>query len=303
MKHPLEIAMDRTARGCARCSLQRFLALSRVLGWIYGHVIRHRRAYVLRTLARCFPDQPVGERRRLASAMYRHLALTVLETFRLAGGKRDEYEARTEILGIGHLHDVLDKGKGALALTAHLGNWEWMGGLGVLSGYGLNVIVKPIRHPAVHSFWARMREEMGMKTLYPRQSYRECLRILRKNEILGFMLDVNRPRQGGIFVDFFHRPACTSPGLALLSAQSGAPVIPIFARRLPDGRHQIRIYPAFSPPLDRTPGTVHDATQVYTRRIEDEIRQCPEQWLWIHRRWKTQPLAGSGISDPGNPSN
>jgi KDO2-lipid IV(A) lauroyltransferase len=93
----------------------------------------------------------------------------------------------------------------------------------------------------------------------------------------------------GIFVDFFGDAANTTPGLAIMSAQSGAPVVPIFARRLPGGRHRITAQAPIDPPPDRKPETVRDYTQRYSKITEDAIRECPEQWLWLHRRWKTRP--------------
>ena len=93
-------------------------------------------------------------------------------------------------------------------------------------------------------------------------------------------------------MDFFGRPACTTPGLAFLSAASGAPVIPVFAVRKPDGRHLVIVGDAIEAPPDRGEATIAGYTRLYTRLLEDTIREYPEQWFWLHRRWKTRPLPG-----------
>jgi KDO2-lipid IV(A) lauroyltransferase len=107
------------------------------------------------------------------------------------------------------------------------------------------------------------------------------------------MLDQNMTRTEGVFVDFFGRPACTTPGLAYLAAQSQAPVVPIFLLRNPDHRHTFRVLPVIDPPPDRQPDTMREYTQRYTAVLEGVIREHPDQWIWIHRRWRTQPASGS----------
>ena len=100
-------------------------------------------------------------------------------------------------------------------------------------------------------------------------------------------------RDEGVFVDFFGRPACTSPGLAYLSAQTRLPVHPVFIIRQNNGRHLVKVYPPIPPPAGRDPDSIHQATQQYTTVIEEVIRKVPEQWIWIHRRWRTQSVERS----------
>ena len=121
---------------------------------------------------------------------------------------------------------------------------------------------------------------------------------LRANGLVGFLLDQNRPLNQGVFVQFFGRPASTSPGLAVLASQAQAPVIPVFLSRRPDGTHHLQILPLIEPPPDRGPATVLRYTQLYTTVTENAIRRHPDQWTWIHRRWKNQPLPGDAIATP-----
>ena len=134
--------------------------------------------------------------------------------------------------------------------------------------------------------------------IYSHNAARACLKALRANGLVGFMLDQSRPRDQGVFVTFFGQPASTSPGLAVLSSQAKAPVIPAFIQRRSDGGHLIRVLPAIDPPSDREPATVLRYTQIYTAILEREIRAQPDQWIWLHRRWKIAPLPGDPVAVP-----
>lgn len=111
---------------------------------------------------------------------------------------------------------------------------------------------------------------------------------LKRGEIVAIVLDQNTKRDYGIFVDFMGRPACTSPGLAILAAQTGTPVYPFYATRAPDGSHDVTMMPPLDPPTDKSREAMHDATQRYTKVLEDIIREHPENWMWLHKRWRTQ---------------
>ena len=128
-----------------------------------------------------------------------------------------------------------------------------------------------------------------MNGIPARNAYRASVRALKDNGLVGFMLDQNRPAEQGVFVDFFGKPASTTAGLALMSAQTGAPVVPAFIRRTPEGRHVVEARPFLEPPSDRQPETIRAFTAACTKIIEDEIRLRPEQWLWWHKRWKSRP--------------
>ena len=146
-------------------------------------------------------------------------------------------------------------------------------------GYTLHIVAKQLKNAAVDRLWNRLRERYGVKVIYAKNAARPVLRALRQNDLVGFMLDQHRPRSQGVFVQFFGRPASTSPGLAILSSQAQAPVIPVFIRRK-QGGHHVRVLPEIAPPPDR------------------EIRAHPAEWVWLHRRWKTQPLPGDSVAMP-----
>lgn len=276
-------------RAVSRMSLPTALRLGRGLGWVYGHVIRYHRRDALEALGRSFPDWPPERRRATLDAMYRQLGMNLVEVLRLDGGGAPELFSRVRIEGEEIVRAAREGGRGVLILTAHIGNWDLLAMFTAAHGYPLTIISKTIRPAGVNDMWMRMRRAFGVSIVPAHGSYRECLRVLKRNELLGFILDQNRPKEQGIFVQFFGRPACTSPGLAYLAAQSGAPVVPAFIHREPDHSHVLRILPALPPPADRSDEAIRAATQQYTTIIEEEIRRYPDQWIWIHRRWRTQP--------------
>ncbi|MBU1694495.1 MAG: lysophospholipid acyltransferase family protein [Verrucomicrobia bacterium] len=281
--------LQRFNRGVARLPLPRALAFGRGLGWVYGSVLRYHRRDALDALARSLPDRDEPARRAIVNEMYRQFGMNMVEILRLDGGRTDDLDARVRIEGEEIVQEALKRERGVLMLTAHLGNWDLLGMFTGHRGYPLTIISKKIRPAGVNAMWMRMRRAFGVSIVPAHNSYRDCLRVLKRNELLGFVLDQNRPVEQGIFVTFFGRPACTSPGLALLAAQSRAPVVPVFIHREGLDQHVLQVHPAIEPPPDRSEENIRQATQVYTAVIENEIRRTPEQWIWLHRRWRTKP--------------
>jgi KDO2-lipid IV(A) lauroyltransferase len=158
-----------------------------------------------------------------------------------------------------------------------------------LVGYQTNVVYRPLDSPVMDNLATWVRTKNG-NTLIPKGgSGRKIIRLLKENKIIGILSDQNVASREGIFVDFFGRPACTSVGTAVLALQSGAPVIPAFMPRMPDGRYKL----LFLPPVEITRTDDYESdlrvnTQRFTKVMEDIIRQYPDQWFWIHQRWKTK---------------
>lgn len=283
---------------CSRLSFEAAMKWGRRLGWLLGTLLRYRRAEVFQTIQRCFPEKSGAEVRAVTDGMYVNLGRYIVEMMRMETLDREWLERHVEVKGLEIIREVLAGGQGAVMLTAHVGNFELPALIAGYYGIPITVITKTIKPAALHDYWTVSRSRLGVKPVPRRGTLRACLAVLKANEILGFILDQNMKRQHGIFVEFFGRPACTSPGLAVLSAMSGSPVIPVFNTRRPNGNHCVEIMPALPPPTDRKPETIHQATQAYTAIIESVIRQHPDQWIWIHRRWRTQPLPEYSPENP-----
>jgi KDO2-lipid IV(A) lauroyltransferase len=266
------------------------LSVGRGLGWIYGSLIRYHRQDAITALRRSLPEKTESERRRILKTMYRNLGMNIVEEFRMQHISEEDLKRCITWEGDQHARDVLTAGKGVIVLSAHLGNWDILCTMAPKFNFPATIITKKIKNKALNQFWMEARSRFGLKFVPAHNSYRQCLAALRKNEIVGFILDQNMIRTEGIFVDFFGKLACTSPGLAYMSAQSGAAVVPTFITRGKNGTHTVRMFPAIPPPPDRKPETISDYTRRYTKIIEEAVREHPDQWIWIHRRWRTQPL-------------
>ena len=284
------------AKAVAALPLGGATALARAVGWILANVVRLRRTYVLQTLARCLPEKTDSERQALYAAVCRQQVLSMMELLRYAGGREAELEARLEVSGKEHVEAARAQGKGVLVLIAHFGNYALLAlQVPKLFGYPLSVIAKPLRNETLNALWWDLQRKAGVNGIPARNAYRASVRALKDNGLVGFMLDQNRPADQAVFVDFFGQPAATTPGLAVMSAHTGAPVLPVFIRRLPDGRNMVEAQPPIAPPPDRQPETIRTFTETCTKTIEDEIRRYPEQWLWWHKRWKSRPPAAAAV--------
>ena len=191
--------------------------------------------------------------------------------------------------GVQHVKNALAKGKGAIILTGHFGNWELLAAGISTTVAPLTPIVRELRSPRLNTLVSRYREKAGYSTIDRDTGVRQALRCLRNNNLLGIVADVDTS-VNGVFVDFFGRPAYTPYSPIAFALKTGAAILPSFIVRQPDGTHQAIIEPPLT--LDRCDDKEKELvinTQKYTKIIESYIRKNPEQWIWMHQRWKTRP--------------
>jgi len=270
-------------------------ALGALIGFVFGNVIRHHRKDAFRQLRRSLPELSPRACKRIINRMYRLQGINLMEMTWYSVHGLDAVREAVEVDGLEHYEKAAARGKGVLVLTAHIGNFELMPMATAANGYKLSVIVKRIKNDAANAVIEWLRTHEGLTFLSTKNAYRDCLKALRRKEAVGMIIDQNMTRDEGVFIDFFGKPACSSPGLAYMAAQSKAPVVPCFIWRKDGGGFVMKLYPPIDPPQDRTPENIHSATQVYNQVIEDEIRKNPEQWIWMHRRWKTVPQEGDSL--------
>lgn len=287
----LKVAIKTVSLALALLPLPLALALGRGFGWFLGRVLRYRRREVLEALERSLA-LPAEECVRIYHEMWRHLGMNVVETMLVAAGKERELFERITVIGEEHAKAALARGKGGFVLTGHCGNWELLGMWTATAKYPpLTILVKRIRNRAINDLIMETRGRLVNDVNIVQQSVRSiraCLRALEQGEIVSFLLDQNTTYNEGVFVNFFGKLCCTSDGLAKMAARTQAPIVPVFMRRTADYRHEITIHPPIDPPAMRDKRTLHEATQQYTKVIEEQIRRHPAQWIWIHRRWRTQ---------------
>ena len=284
------LALFMMARASGIFRVSTLEVLGRHLGDFAYHISPRHRRLVVRHLEQCFgAEKEPEELVAIARAFYRNLGRNLLEFLHLPHMSEEAINRLVRLEGKEHMMRALEAGKGAILLTAHYGNWELVGAKMVLAGYPLNVIARDQADPMVTHLMMSLRRGRGMKVIPRDHGLRQGIRRLRQNEIVAFLLDQNAG-QNGVFVEFFGKLASTHGGAAGLALMTGAAVVPSFAIRHPDDTHTCVHFP----PMEIVSTGDRDAdilanTAAMTRLIEAEIRKRPEQWFWLHRRWKTRP--------------
>jgi KDO2-lipid IV(A) lauroyltransferase len=280
------------ARGVGRLPPAAGAALGAALGWTAYGLLPGRRQVALENAGRAFADADPQRIRRLVRANFRHLGTTAVECCRLFFGPPGAVLGRVRAEGLEHVERARRAGCGVLFLTAHFGNWELLGACHALGGFPLHVVVRPLDNAGLERLLARGRTRGGLRLIPKRQAARTVPDALARGECVGILLDQDAGRDG-VFVPFLGRPASTSRGLAILARRTGAPVLPAFIRRLPGGDHLLTIDPplALARSGDRQ-ADVEENTARFSAEIARVVRQHPEQWFWVHRRWKTPPPIG-----------
>ncbi len=249
------------------------------------------RAVAMRNLELAFPEMREDGRRQIVDGVYRSLARQLVVFSRFPRIDRHTVSRWIRYEGFEHFEEALRRGKGVLFATAHLGCWELSAFSHALMASPMHVVVRPLDNPLLDG-WIESRRSLSGNRIIGRGEYaRSILRALHANEAVGILIDQNVAADEGVFVDFFGVPACAGSAFARFAAHSGAAVIPGFA--LWESVEQ-RFVLKFYPPIPITGDTIAD-TQALYRQLESVIRQYPDQWLWIHRRWKTRPPGGAPI--------
>jgi len=244
-----------------------------------------------RNLELAFPELTAAERRGLLRGSFESLGRLLGVFSRFTKADVDCLKDSIDCEGLEWLEAALKKGRGAILFTGHVGAWELSSFALSLFGHPLSFLVRRVDNPKIEAMIDRARTHLGNRTIDKRSAAREMLQILRDNGTLGILVDLNTLDREAIFVDFFGRPAATTFLVAKLALRTGAEVLPVFA---PWDEDRKRFLLKIDRPLtiERSRDEQEDVrrlTQQYTRVVEDYVRRYPDQWLWIHRRWKTRP--------------
>ncbi len=261
------------------------------LGLACGCLVAKWRRVAEINLRKALPRLSPRERRRIRVGVFQNLGRVALALAKLPAWSEQEVRQRVDFVGLEHFRAGAARGRGVILLTAHLGNWE-LGALahGAVEG-PVHVIVRPIENPLVNRLVEGRRSAHGNRVISKRAVAREVFRVLRSNGTVGILADQNAVPEDAVFVDFFGTTAAASRGVARIALRSGAAVVPAVAWW--DGasrRHVVEYGPRIE--LVRTGDPSRDlqaSSQIFQTAIEERVRRHPEQWLWIHRRWKTRP--------------
>ena len=270
------------------------LKIGRFLGLLFYKIDKKHRKHTLNNLKIAFPTKTENELTDIAIKFYKNLGMVFVEIFRLNKYKESNIDDFVEY-DFDQINNIYG-GQGILLLTAHFGNWELLAKTFGLKGYKGNVLARPLDNPYIEKILYDLRTASGNKVIYNRENaVKNIIKALNEKEIVGFLPDENASKRIGVFVDFFGVKACTMPGMANIAAKTKLPVVPAFIVRIKgkDGnysKHRLII----EPPLDikytgdRKTDTMN-ILKLFNEKIEDIIKQYPEQWFWIHNRWKTRP--------------
>ena len=245
-------------------------------------------------LALAFPETPPEARRAIAREAFANVGRSFAEIAKFAS-LRGELERYVSIDGLEHLQGALAQGKGVLAVTGHIGNWELLAAYCAGIGLPVDVIGRRPDNALLSRLLVTTRARGGVTTILrdTPQAGRAILKTLRANRILALLIDQDT-RGPRVFVPFFGRLAGTPSGVATLALRTGAPVVALFISRRPEGGHVIRVLPPFAP-ADPARDDAESLTAAYTKVIEAHVREHPEEWVWWHRRWRRRPAASSAI--------
>ena len=227
---------------------------------------------------------------RVARGAFINLGKNALEWLVLDRLSPSRIRRLVEVQGLPHLERALQKGRGVIALSAHFGNWELLAITLASRGFDGGVLARRLRAPEYERFLWTMRANKGVDT-FARGSVTEVARLLRANQVIGMMPDQDIDNLEGVFVDFFGHPTYTPVGPAALALMTGATILPCFLVRA--GR-RFRVHLEEPIPIVRSDDRKRDLleiTQAWSRVVESYIRRYPDHWVWMHRRWKTQPSA------------
>ncbi len=245
----------------------------------------------MRNLAMVFPEKTEAERARILRGEFTSLGRQLAELCRFPKYNAQNVDEVVVYDGLENYERAYARGKGVLFLTAHFGGWELSAFAHSLHGHWVNIVMRPMDNPYLDRMLERYRTMHGNKTVAKDDFVRGLLAAMKAGETVGILMDTNMTPPQGVFVDFFGIPACTASGLARIALRTDSAVVPGFTIwDEAQGKYRLRFDPALE--LIRTGDQEADIianTQMFTKVIEDYVRKYPEQWLWVHRRWKTRP--------------
>ncbi len=283
-----------------------------VMGWLPRRVSRSVGAWIGRVayrslgrlrsvgqqnLAMAFPEKTEGERERILVGTYRNLGHQMAEFCHMRRYSRRRASRYIRYEGFANYNQALARGRGVFVLTGHLGAWELSSFYHSLMGHSMDIVIRRLDNPLVDEYVNGIRCLHGNRVVHKDEFARGLIAAMRAGRTVGVLMDTNMTPPQGVFVPFFGVAACTASGVARIALKTGASVLPGFLLwEEAEGRYVLR----FGEPLELidTGDAEADAvanTALFTAVLERYIRAYPDQWLWMHRRWKTRPEGEKGL--------
>lgn len=287
----LEAAVFAVVLAGARLLPRRLLLGIGALAGSAGHRLdrRHREIGIENLRAAFGPALSEAEAARLSIETWRHFGRITVDTLLSPAWSREEVMRIVAAEGVEHLREAHARGKGVVCFGAHFGHWELAGLVQGYLGFPLALVARPLDNPYLERMLARIRQQSGNLVVHKRQALRDMIRAVHRGMSVAILIDQDA-HEDGVFVPFFGRPASTTPAAALLALRTGAALLPVYC--LPETAGGYRIVYESEIPVEPTGDRDADVlrlTRACTERVEAWVREHPSQWLWMHRRWKTQP--------------
>lgn len=260
------------------------------LGWLWFDVLKLRRWTILKNLSIAFPEKSKQEKYEIARFSMKSLCYNFVEFCLLPFMDQEYMQRECEFHGIENYAKARNKDKGILIMSLHTGNGDIGVNMMTLGGFKMNIISKKFKNKFLNDFWFGIREQHGAKFIDPhgRSTPFDILKACKAKESVVFVIDQFMGKPFGIETTFFGKKTGTAYGLALFALKTGAPVLPVYTYR----DKNLKTHVVFEPEIvvedsgqDRDLQIAH-RTQVYTNKVEELVRRHPEQWMWVHRRWK-----------------
>jgi len=252
-----------------------------MLGNILFRALKSRRARTISNLTLAFPDWSEEQKANVARKMFRHFGLVIADFMRTPLRTNEELLANMEVVGFENYETAAAAGKGIIACTAHLGNWERFGHWLTATGRSISVVARDANQGDIQARVSKIRDLTGVTVLSRGDSARPILSKLKKKEIIGILCDQNSDES---YVPFFGKPCGTVLGPAVLHQRTGAVLLPTYCIRTGRGKYKVIIKEPID--LERTIESADEVMAQLNAVLESVIREYPEQWLWMHDRWK-----------------
>lgn len=303
LRQLLEASLLRTLGAIARrVPFETASDLGAWLGRAAFRLFVRRRRIAVENITRSLGPNPGGSPAdAVARRAFEQLGRTLLEFIALPGQRREDLLARIEFVGFEPLAELAREGKGAVVLTGHFGNWELLGASIGMRYRAMKYLLPPQTNPRSDQYLNDVRRRLGVEPIMIGRGMRAAIHALREGDFLGMLPDQDA-RRAGIHVPFFGRPASTHTGPARLAYRAGAPIAIGLLERAGKGKFRARVLRILHPALDREESAeVLRLTREITEVLEVGIRERPDHWYWIHRRWKTPPPSGASVDvSPAN---
>jgi len=256
------------------------------MGALFFILYRPHRRVAEDNLARAFPSRSAEERRAIVRAAFRHFARLLFEILKFSTLSPEQLLARVEFDGGERVRLAYGQGKGVLFITGHFGFWELHAIAHPLQFEPIGVLARTLDNARLNTLLEQIRQRTGNTVIYRQGSIRRVMRLLSERNGVAVLIDQHIQGPDAVYVEFFERQAATTSAVAALALRTGAPVVPVFALPLPDGRYRLIYEHPVEPPSADSEDAIREFTQRCTDVLEMYVRRHPDLWLWMHRRWR-----------------